>query len=71
MPGLITVVTQGASGNFATRGSATQGATKLGVSAVSVLPPIGAPLGGTGIATGTQVTAVVDTNAAVVFTARD
>ena len=58
----FTVVTQGASGNFATRGSAASGATRLGVSGASTLPPIGAPLGGTGIATGTQVTAVVDTD---------
>jgi hypothetical protein len=64
----FSVVTQGASGNFATRGSAAQGATKLGVSAASVLPPIGAPLGGTGIATGTQVTAVIDTNAVLNIT---
>ena len=64
----FTVVTQGASGNFATRGSASSGATRLGVDGNSTLPPIGAPLGGTGIASGTQVTAVVSTDATLNIT---
>lgn len=64
----FTVVTQGASGNFATRGSASSGATRLGVDGNSTLPPIGAPLGGTGIASGTQVTAVIDTDATLNIT---
>ena len=64
----FTVVTQGASGNFATRGAASSGATRLGVDGNSTLPPIGAPLGGTGIASGTQVTAVIDTDATLNIT---
>ena len=58
----FSVQSQGASGNFQTRGSVASGSTKLGVQTNSVLPPVGAPLSGTGIPSGTQVTSVINVN---------
>ncbi len=59
---VFSVVTNGASGSFQTRGSNPQGTTRLGVQPGSTLPPIGAPLSGIGVPTGTQVTSVISTN---------
>ena len=64
----FTVQTQGATGNFSTEGSTPPGAVTLGVTTNSTLPPLGAPLGGVNIASGTQVTGVVDTNAILAIT---
>jgi len=64
----FTVESQGASGNFLTRGSTVSGSTRLGVSTASVLPPIGAPLTGLGIPSGTQVTAVIDVDSTLNIT---
>ena len=58
----FTVDTNGSAGSFATEGSTPQGAVTFGINPTSTLPPIGAPLAGTGVATGTQVTGVVGTN---------
>jgi len=56
------VLTNGASGSFATEGSTPSGAVTFGIAPLSTLPPVGAPLSGTGVASGTQVTGVVGTN---------
>jgi hypothetical protein len=64
----ITVDSQGASGNFLTRGSTPSGSTRLGVATTSTLPPIGAPLSGIGIESGTQVTAVIDVDSTLNIT---
>ena len=56
------VATNGSAGSFATEGSTPAGAVTFGINASSTLPPLGAPLAGSGIATGTQVTGVVGTN---------
>tara|TARA_B100000965_G_scaffold249078_1_gene209240 strand:+ start:1759 stop:6936 length:5178 start_codon:yes stop_codon:yes gene_type:complete len=58
----FTVDTNGSAGNFATEGSTPAGSVTFGINPSSTLPPIGAPLSATGIATGTQVTGVVGTN---------
>jgi len=58
----FTVDTNGSAGSFATEGNTPSGAVTFGINASSTLPPIGAPLSGTGIVTGTQVTGVVGTN---------
>ncbi len=58
----FTVDTNGSAGSFATEGNTPQGSVTFGINSSSTLPPIGAPLAGTGIATGTQVTGVVGTN---------
>ena len=58
----LSVQTNGASGSFNTQGSTPQGSVTFGINASSTLPPIGAPLGGIGIASGTQVTGVVNSN---------
>ena len=65
---VFTVVTNGASGSFQTKGSNPQGTTRLGVQPASALPPIGAPLSGIGLPTGTQVTSVINTNATLNIT---
>ena len=64
----LTVQTQGASGSFITRGSTLLGSDKIGITTASTLPPIGAPLNAVGIAAGTQVTGVIDTNATLNIT---
>jgi hypothetical protein len=64
----LTVQTQGASGSFITRGSTLLGSDKIGISTSSTLPPIGAPLNAVGIASGTQVTGVINTNATLNIT---
>ena len=56
------VDTNGSAGSFATEGSTPAGSVTFGINSSSTLPPIGAPLAGSGIATGTQVTGVVGTN---------
>ena len=58
----FTVDTNGSAGSFATEGSTPSGAVTFGINSSSTLPPIGAPLSGAGITTGTQVTGVVGTN---------
>lgn len=65
---VFTVVTNGASGSFQTKGSNPQGTTRLGVQPSSTLPPIGAPLSGIGLPTGTQVTSVISTNSTLNIT---
>ena len=64
----FTVDTNGSAGSFATEGSTPQGAVTFGINPSSTLPPIGAPLSGTGVATGTQVTGVVGTNTSLNIT---
>ena len=58
----FTVDTNGSAGSFATEGNTPSGSVTFGINPSSTLPPIGAPLAGTGVATGTQVTGVVGTN---------
>ena len=58
----FSVLTNGSAGSFATYGSTPSGAVTFGINPTSTLPPIGAPLSGTGVAAGTQVTGVVGTN---------
>ena len=62
------VETNGSAGSFATEGNTPQGAVTFGINPSSTLPPIGAPLSGNGIATGTQVTGVVGTNTSLNIT---
>ena len=64
----LTVQSQGASGSFVTRGSTPSGSDKIGISTSSTLPPIGAPLNAVGIASGTQVTGAINTNATLNIT---
>ncbi len=64
----FTVQTQGANGSFTTKGTTPAGAVTFGVDPTSTLPPIGAPLGGVGVVSGTQVTGVVTTDATLAIT---
>ena len=64
----FTVSSAGASGTFATRGQTPNLSTRLGVQTTSTLPPVGAPISGVGIASGTQVTGVINVDSTLNIT---
>jgi hypothetical protein len=64
----FSVSSAGASGTFSTRGQTPNLSSRLGVQTTSTLPPVGAPISGVGVASGTQVTGVVDVDATLNIT---
>ena len=64
----LTVASNGASGQFTTRGINTTGVNRIGIAVPGSAPPAGAPISGSNIAAGTQITGYVDTDTTIAIT---
>jgi len=58
----LSVLTQGATGNVLSDQTSPSGGTTIGLTASSVVPPVGAPILGVAISSGSQVTSTVATS---------
>ena len=64
----LTVASNGASGQLTTRNINTTGSQRIGINLPGSVPPVGAPISGSSIPAGTQITGYVPTDTTVAIT---